>query len=134
MTRGVKSESQIAARSARSRSKQPPLIVPNDSPSSLMTARAPARRYVEPLVEMTVASTPRFFASMTRFAAAMVRVISCILVDRRLRDFNRQRAHALAGRGKDRVRECRGHAEILEIDVVTDVNKPREIQARPQWF
>ena len=76
ITRGFISASHSPQRAARSFSRQPPLIVPAAWPSSLMTARAPARRYVEPLVATIVATMPRFM----RFAASMMRSISCIPV------------------------------------------------------
>src|SRR3954453_10115086 len=78
-SRGFMSASHIATRSAMSRSKHPPLMAPASVPSSPITARAPARRYVEPCVRMTVTSTPRLPASITEWQAAMTLSISCMV-------------------------------------------------------
>src|SRR5438270_2581948 len=78
-SRGDISANHIDTRSAMSRSRHPPLMAPASVPSSPMTARAPARRYVDPCVRITVTSTPRLPASVTERQAEMILSISCMV-------------------------------------------------------
>ena len=73
-------------------------VAPVHSPRSPITARAPARRYVEPFVERTVTSTPRCPLAMIWRQALIVLVISCMGVGKnkpQLRTYGLANSHKI---------------------------------------